>query len=31
MDLNRYIIKGSLVVALGGFLFEFDIAVIAGT
>jgi MFS transporter, SP family, arabinose:H+ symporter len=31
MALNRYIIKSSMVGALGGFLFGFDTAVIAGT
>ncbi|MEO6817066.1 MAG: sugar porter family MFS transporter [Edaphobacter sp.] len=31
LALNRYIVKSSLVGALGGFLFGFDTAVIAGT
>jgi hypothetical protein len=31
MALNRYIIKSSRVGALGGFLFGFDTAVIAGS
>src|ERR1035437_7631782 len=31
MTLNAYLIKGSIVAALGGLLFGFDTAVIAGT
>ena len=31
MDLNRLLIKSSVVAALGGLLFGFDTAVIAGT